>query len=67
MGGCTYQIENCSESTLDLLLDESGPFIVYCKDSCPITDNGEVLVLGNHFYKIELPVGERDLKIRLKK
>jgi len=67
MGGCTYHIENCSESTLDLLLDESGPFIVYCKDSCPITDNGEVLVLGNHFYKIELPVGERDLKIRLKK
>ncbi len=67
LGGCTYDIENCSNNMLDLILDESGPVIVFSRDGEPKTNAGKLVALGNGFYEIDMPVGELNKTVRLEK
>ncbi len=65
IGGCTFSIARCSEESIELTLDESGPLVVYHKARKPEASEGTVAELGNGFYRIDLPVGELDKKITL--
>lgn len=67
LGGCTYHIEDCSNNTLEFILDESGPVTVFCKDGSPRADAGILLELGNGFYEIDMPIGELNKTVRLEK
>lgn len=67
LGGSTYNIENCSDNSLDLVLDESGPIIIFSRDGKPKTNAGKLIALGDGFYEINMPVGELNKTVRLQK
>lgn len=65
IGGCTYIITSYSKSVLELILDESGPLIVYNSSKQPIASEGSVKEIGNGFYRIDLQIGEQNKNIKL--
>lgn len=65
IGGCTYTIKNCTKSKIELILDESGPIIVYNSSMHPKVSEGKVTKINNGFYLIHLPVGEQNKKIEI--
>lgn len=65
IGGCTYTIKNCTKSKIELILDESGPIIVYNSSMQPKVSEGSIRKLNNGFYLIDLPVGEQNKKIEI--
>jgi len=67
LGGCTYTIVGFSENAVELLLDESGPIIIYSANRKPKTKQGELTEMGNGFYEIDLPVGELNKKITVQR
>ncbi|MCU0786637.1 MAG: hypothetical protein MUC91_00360 [Verrucomicrobia bacterium] len=65
LGGCTYTIGRTSETSLELTLDESGPLLVYQRDHRITVPEGKVTPLGEGFYRVDLPVGERNKRLTI--
>ncbi|MBN2639553.1 MAG: hypothetical protein JXR65_10770 [Bacteroidales bacterium] len=65
LGGCTFQIKKCTKSYLELILDESGPVVVFCDHFTPKINTGKLSALGAGFYEIDIPVGGLNKKIKL--
>ncbi|PQB07698.1 hypothetical protein BST83_11420 [Polaribacter filamentus] len=67
ISGCTYRIEKQTKRKLTLILDESGPIVVYSATQKPQTSHGIVKSIGKGFYSIELSTGEKNKKLTLYK
>jgi hypothetical protein len=65
LGGCTYTLNSCSAEQVNLILDESGPFVVFLKTHVPQSSDGAVTDLGSGFYLTNLPVREADKTVVL--
>ncbi|WP_158293191.1 hypothetical protein KFZ70_12525 [Tamlana fucoidanivorans] len=65
VGGCTYTIKENTKNYLKIILDESGPLIVYHNSKTPSTKFGEVTSLGNGFFKVDLKEGDKNLNLQL--
>jgi hypothetical protein len=46
-------------------LDESGPLLVYQRDHRIRVAEGKVTPLGEGFYRVDLPVGEKNKRITI--
>lgn len=65
ISGCTYSIDKCSKKEIEVTLDESGPLVIYHGGQKIKTSEGSVVVIGEGFYRIDLPIGQMNKKIAI--
>lgn len=66
LGPALAEVIDASDLELIVRLEESGPLGLWCEGT-PVCAAGEVVQVGGHHWRLELPVGESDVVVRVRR